>query len=1196
MKNRISIRDLFAIALAAVSAVLLVASVGGQRSPGDTRAAANHTRRIIERRMAVLEGLVHQESKRLPEDMVVYTYVNDSLYSWRNQFPLTNDDINTRLMFQIITNPALNLQSPLIDVSTQTGYFNLGPKWYLLKAFDEGGIHRIAGLEILNTQDDNNFNGINPRLRLGKRFAIHPISDDGGTVVEVDGKPQFRILYESLEGASAVNAVLLWMALGLFLCAAILFLAARPTLRRFAISVPGILATCAAMFFWGRSAQGDFEIFSPGIYAGSPVLYSIGAVIILNLAILLVVLCLYIIRDSLYRPDSGRGRSWALLAGGLLGIAGILAYTHFTLRSIILNSNISLELYNLEELSPYTGVIYVSFLAMLTGIPMLVEVIRPALQSLLGKEPHPFSVAARSVFAVLVAAYFVVMASALAFRKEGNRLEVSANRLSIDRDITLELQLLWAEQQIAEDVFISALSTLNNSTSIIQNRIADLYLPRVSQNYRISVYLLGDWGRGRGSRQDRRGGSRQPDNDRDRGPGRPENSPQFPPEMSAAMMQQFNARLRGGTPIADNTRFVYINTGGGHSRYDALFYFLDEDQNMTRMILEVEPRSIAENKGYASIFGLDTPGRVTLPDRYSYARYKEDDIQLFHGDYPYPTQMDARQHERVYVQQLRHETLDGYNHFFYLVDADEAVILSRPRQNWFNYIVATILIALLFFLLLSLPAIRRERPAVFEKSYYRSRITWVLMTSLILTLVVMATVSVLFVYRRNENNMRRSMSEKINSIQGMTEEEMARWRTSPEMWSQNMVNMLDRISNITASDITLYAPNGRMTLSNTPEVFSRMLLGSRINEEAFDQIINQHKRYYIHPEQAGSKRYYCLYAPIIDENGEIVSIICSPYTGGLFDFERDAVWHSVTILTVFLLLLILAIFATGTIVDRMFKPLSEISRKMSETNIDRLEFIRYDRDDEIASLVRSYNRMVAELSDNARKLAQAERDKAWSGMARQVAHEIKNPLTPMKLQIQRIIRMKAKNDPNWQEKLDEASKVLLDHIDILTETANEFSTFAKLYTEEPTQIDLDKVLQEEISMFDNKDNVKFDYYGLKGTVVSGPKPQLTRVFVNIINNAVQAVEETPDARVVVSLRKSSADGYYDIVVEDNGPGVSDENVEKLFTPNFTTKNGGSGLGLAISRSILERCNATISYSRSFSLGGACFTIRYPMPR
>lgn len=130
-------------------------------------------------------------------------------------------------------------------------------------------------------------------------------------------------------------------------------------------------------------------------------------------------------------------------------------------------------------------------------------------------------------------------------------------------------------------------------------------------------------------------------------------------------------------------------------------------------------------------------------------------------------------------------------------------------------------------------------------------------------------------------------------------------------------------------------------------------------------------------------------------------------------------------------------------------------------------------------------------------------------------------------------------------------------------------------------------------MFDNRDDISFEYMGLKDTHVMGPKPQLTRVFVNLIANAVQAVGDVDGGRVLVSLRKSMEDGFYDIVVEDNGSGVAPENVDRLFTPNFTTKSGGTGLGLAISRSVLERCGASISYSKSFALGGACFTIKYP---
>ena len=223
---------------------------------------------------------------------------------------------------------------------------------------------------------------------------------------------------------------------------------------------------------------------------------------------------------------------------------------------------------------------------------------------------------------------------------------------------------------------------------------------------------------------------------------------------------------------------------------------------------------------------------------------------------------------------------------------------------------------------------------------------------------------------------------------------------------------------------------------------------------------------------------------------------------------------------------------------------------------------------------------------------------------RSCAHEIKNPLTPIKLEIQRLIRLKQRNDPAWEEKFDKVSAIILEHIDILTDTANEFSTFAKLYSEEPVTLDLDKTLKDQLAIFDNKDNIEITYIGMNDAVVLAPKPQLIRVFVNLITNAIQAIEimqkeqqedglEITPGRIIISLRNSNTDGFYDIVFEDNGPGVKDENLEKLFTPNFTTKSGGTGLGLAICRNIIEKCQGDISYRKSYVTRGACFIVRLP---
>ncbi len=133
-----------------------------------------------------------------------------------------------------------------------------------------------------------------------------------------------------------------------------------------------------------------------------------------------------------------------------------------------------------------------------------------------------------------------------------------------------------------------------------------------------------------------------------------------------------------------------------------------------------------------------------------------------------------------------------------------------------------------------------------------------------------------------------------------------------------------------------------------------------------------------------------------------------------------------------------------------------------------------------------------------------------------------------------------------------------------------------------------------MDLFDSRDDITLDDFGLSDAIVEAPRPQLTRVVVNLITNAIQAVDgQDGEKRLMVSLRNTMEDGFYDIVVEDNGPGVDEKNQEKIFTPDFTTKTSGSGLGLAICRRIVEHCGGIISYSRSFNLGGACFTVKYP---
>ena len=1176
-------RDYVALALLALSLVFLLLSLPFQAGGVDPGGEARKMGRLLSKRMIRLDAYMQEalnepqeswiELIPLPEDLVVYKYVDDTLRSWGNQFLLKNDDISHRMVYPMFANPRAQYESPLASVTEEPALVCMGPKWYLVKSLVRDNVEIIGGLEIMDEFDARLSNKVNRRLKLPAKYYVRPLSYSGGSTVELDGRPVFKVMAESLARNSLQHSVFVWIAFAFFAAAALLFLHNKKTLRRYGIVLLALLFSSIALYVWGRGANSMSRVFSPAVYADGNILYSLGAVFIINISIILLVLCTYFVRWELYRfLRSDRSGVLLNLASAvlILLIAGIWTYSVLAVRSIALNSGICLELYKLDELSVYSGLVYLFFIGLLMTMPLLLQMLRPGLRKWFGLRFDAFSAATRIVLAVLFSSMLVLVTSLAGFRKEESRQAVWANRLSIDRDIVAELNLRSLERPIERDAVIASIAGLPNSANLILNRITENYMSRFTQDYDISVYLL--------------------------------NEKNATPES----VEFLRHRMDGGEPVAKGSRFLFFNQTGIHADYAGLFSYYNAYMGVTQMLVELSPKANKQDKGYSALLGVSAPGKVLVPSNYDYAKYRNSELVTLRGNYAYPTVLNNKQEHILYQTGQTRYVEDGYLHFVNRISDEDVIIVSRPRIKVSRYVTSGVFIALMaFFALASLLFTRRRKEsAVYRKNYFRSRVSSVLVLSLVITLVAMATVSVYFVYQRSAENLSAMMSDKVNSIRALLENACRDATSTEDLSGKEFEDALESASNTMRTDITLYGTDGKVFDSTTPEIFDRMIFGSRINQAAFHNIAHEHKRYYIQREKISGKSYTALYAPICNGEGKVLALMSSPYLEENYDLKMDAVMHLVTILTLFLILLIVARFMIRAIVGKMFMPLELMGRKMSAADVESLEHIRYDNDDEITSLVRSYNRMVDDLTRSTRELAQAERDKAWSAMARQVAHEIKNPLTPMKLQIQRLIRLKQRNAPGWEDRFDEMSAIVLDHIDILTETANEFSTFAKLYSEEPTAIDLDRLIRGELAMFDNKDNIRFDYLGLEGVTVMGPKPQLTRVVVNLVANAVQAVEarqqeeaengeEPAPGRVLVQLRQSSADGFYDIVVEDNGRGVSEENRPKLFTPNFTTKSSGTGLGLAISRSILEKCGATIAYSTSFTLGGACFTVRYP---
>lgn len=1178
--NRVYIFRFLPMLTALIAAMLLIAAIVGGRTEGTSERVAVSAGKKIEKRIGILENYLTMMEMGgeattcdddLPEDMVIYRYVNDSLVFWSNQFSVLNDDISSRLVFQRLTNLKSRIISPLTNISDSYSYINLGPKWYIAKSIDKGSERTIAGIEIKNTLIDDtrrHENGVNPALKIPGHFSVLPLNYSGGSPVVVHGQPMFKILADNSSSILSGTSRMKWFAL-MFIClTALIFLAGHRKPGVFITSTLTLTAVAAMSYIWGMDMSENTELFSPNIYADSPLLFSLGALLIMNTYITVLCFCIYMMRDTFMgivrRQKSARKRRLTAY-GTMLSVAIVAtaAYVHLTISSLLDNSNISLEFYRNNQHIWTSVLVYLSYIGLFFCILLYMQMLVPVLRELTGRCIDLTSRKSIICISFCIAAYFSTITAIYGMHRENERVAVWANRLAVERDLGLEIRLKAVENDIANDQIIASLVSLDKAEGLIQNRISENFLSRIRQNHSLHLTILDD--------------------------------------KATEISQKFNNLLSCGTPVYEGSRFFFVSDGVGHSRYIGLFLYYSKARGLSRMFLEIEPDSSLEDRGYNSILGqFSAPGGINIPNIYSYAKYSEGRLTSYKGNYPYPTVSDRFSHGTVHkARAIRSE---DHTHFIHHISDVETIVISRPKTSVMAVFTSFSYIFLIVAGILSLWSWRKKRQA--GSNFFRTRINTILFISSSMILASMTIVSIFFVYKRNDENTRNMMSSRITTIQALVNRHAKNAAGFSDMMTPGFRNAIEDISKTTKSDISLYSPEGRIFYSSAPNIFDKMILGNRMDKTAFHNIRHLQQRFHINQEQVAGYRYWALYAPIINSSGDIIAIACVPYTHGDHDFRREAFMHAALLVNIFLLLLIISLLFSTREVNEMFTPLTEMGKKMNISDIHDLRTINYKREDEISSVVNAYNRMVKELADSTTRLAQAERDKAWSQMARQVAHEIKNPLTPIKLEIQRLIRLKENSNPKWEEKFDKVAAVVLEHIDILTETANEFSTFAKLYSEEPVLMDLDKTLKDQILIFDNKENISIGYIGMEGAEVMAPRPQLIRVFVNLIANAVQAVEikqkemaengeGTFDGKVFIALRNSTKDGYYDIVVDDNGHGVKDENLDKLFTPNFTTKSGGTGLGLAICRNIIEKCEGTITYSRSFGLGGASFTVTIP---
>jgi nitrogen fixation/metabolism regulation signal transduction histidine kinase len=367
-----------------------------------------------------------------------------------------------------------------------------------------------------------------------------------------------------------------------------------------------------------------------------------------------------------------------------------------------------------------------------------------------------------------------------------------------------------------------------------------------------------------------------------------------------------------------------------------------------------------------------------------------------------------------------------------------------------------------------------------------------------------------------------------------------------------------------------------------------------MNSDAYRTLTLDKKLLFIHTETIGDQDYFSAYVPFMNEDNKVVAYLNLPYFARQTELQNEISVFLNAFLNVYVLMIAIAIFLAILISRYITQPLQLIRDKMRSLSLGGSnEKISWSRNDEIGTLVAEYNRMIDELARSAELLAKSERESAWREMAKQVAHEIKNPLTPMKLSVQYLQKAWDEKSDDWEERLHRFTQTIIEHIDTLSAIASEFSDFAKMPQKKDERIDLSETIKKSLDLFTDIENIQFSYVPPPDPphYVWADKNQLIRVFNNLIQNSVQAIGKEAEGNIRISLDLDS--NTYIIRVADNGPGIPKEMMDKIFSPSFTTKSGGMGLGLALVRNIITEAGGSINFESSPDTG-AVFIIQLPV--
>jgi len=646
--------------------------------------------------------------------------------------------------------------------------------------------------------------------------------------------------------------------------------------------------------------------------------------------------------------------------------------------------------------------------------------------------------------------------------------------------------------------------------------------------------------------------------------------------------------------LTNNKNLYQLNYGTGQINYLGLFRFVEHTlEGNVNYTIYLEINSKLKRKGFTKLLSEKGNDPFEKIRNYSLATYNHDTLSEYYGQYSYPEILEKYMKLGEEMSFINH---NNFNHLVYFNSKKEVYILSKKNPEQLSMIAPFSYLFILYALLFLVFSIIFNHSLIDWKIEinFTARLQLTMISIIVISFAIISYFSAHYIVSLNNEKNNQRLKDLGSSLQMEFEHKVRNINIAETNDNADYLQTLsNKFSKVFDTDINLYDLEGSLISSTRPEIFDHHLLSTKINPLAFYKLSVEKESFFVTSENIGELVYSSAFLPFHNSKKEVVAYLNLPYFARQSELQSEVSSFLMTLMNVYTFIIVLSIIVILLISNYISRPLRMIKEKMKKLTLGAAnEKIEWKGQDEIGKLVEEYNRMADQLTIKADLLAKSERESAWREMAKQVAHEIKNPLTPMKLSVQYLLRSWNEKDPDWEDRLFRLSETLIQQIDTLSDIATAFSDFAKMPKSNNEKINLDEIIQHAVELYADYEylQINFTYSKDHYFYVYADRKHLLRVFNNLIKNSIQSLEVNQNGFIDIDIKEEISN--YSIRVRDNGCGIPEDKKKMIFVPNFTTKSKGTGLGLAMVKNIILSFGGHISFESEVEKG-TVFTILLP---